>query len=276
MADEPTTETTEQTTPPGAAVTPEPAAATEPPSWAEGVPADLVGSNEAETIANLTRSYKSAVDLAKKRRSEDGLGIGGDDNGSSPIDSIEDLLKRAEIDPDDANAAIEKNGKLSKSQQSKLTKLGFGPKMVDSFLANQRAATELQALRNERLVDIASQAAGGFEQLESLERQATQSLSQDQLDVYNRLMRGDGVTADSIRAGVQYLQSTIGNARPGAPADATSSSPAKPGVKGYENKTELRKAVNEMHRRRSQGQDVSEILAAISATPENVRKGNHR
>jgi len=259
---------------------PEAEQTTERPEWAANIPENLLRDTPEETLAALSKSYKSAVDLAKKRQSEDGLGIGEGKNDGKPAKkqpgSFSDILEDAGIDPDELASTISEKGKPSRSQYEKLAAKGFPKAVVDEFIEGQQSRAQLQQFQRDQMVESAYSEAGGPDEYKRLTEWGGENLDAETIQWLNSQLDGPGANKTSVRAAVRFLKTESGSSKPGRPADATGGGAPKSGTKGYSTRAEFRQAVQEMQKRSSQGLSVNEIAAAIAATPKSIREGNHR
>lgn len=111
------------------------------------------------------------------------------------IESIDDVLTSAGLDPKSVADTFTKNGRLDDAAYQALAAKGFGRGVVDSFIAGQQAIAQAE----QRSYEMAVQEAGGEQNLQSLIKWAVTGVERAEHAIFNQRLADPKLRVGAIK-----------------------------------------------------------------------------
>jgi len=147
----------------------------------EGIPDKFIKEDGTVDVNALAKSYRELEKNTGSKANEDDSDQGKQDQQEDK--NAEDAAKAAGLDPKDLEAKVVENGSLEESDYEALEKSGISREMVDDYI-------QLRQERAERQHQDAIEYGGGAEATKELMEWASENLSQEEIQEYNKMLDG--------------------------------------------------------------------------------------
>jgi hypothetical protein len=130
--------------------------------------------------------------------------------------TVEQILSKADLDPQDLQSHWAEHGNLSDEQYAALKKQNYTKPMVDQYLRGQAAVTQMTVAAATDARQNAINLVGGENQMNNLLTQAVEMIPANQHEAFNARLKDPGQVEGAVRELMQRHSELIqsGNARP--------------------------------------------------------------
>lgn len=190
------------------------------PAWAQDAPEPIKeiakkhGEDHNAALEEITNLYKSA----QTKIGEQGTRLGdlekklsetpppvASDAAAPNYQSTDDIIKAAGLNKEALVEAYAQNGQLADEHYKALQKLGYGKMVVDAFIGGEHAQSQLSAMQQDRLANMAFEIAGGEDAYKNMIEWAKINLPPNQLQSFDEMVSGPRANETTITQAVEWL-----------------------------------------------------------------------
>lgn len=173
----------------------------------EGSPSTTTAStvNNNATQSAATPGTEQPTDKATSKSEPETKNPDGKDDPQTEEDNTSDSFIIGDCDVTELAAEYERDGVLSEESYKELADNGFPKEVVDAYIRGVKASTQEQTELAQKEVDAILQEAGGLERYEKVMAWASDKLSPEEQEAYNKAVTSSDPTV--ARLVVQGLMS---------------------------------------------------------------------